>query len=279
MLSYQHGYHAGAFADVVKHLTLIRILRYLCLKEKPIFYLETHSGRGLYDLQSTESLKTGEASEGISELWANRANLSEVFYPYLDSIRKCNPDGILRYYPGSPLIAMQHLRQMDRLYCCELHPREFQELQQIKRINRTRTKLHLAHVDGLAQLSSLLPPPERRGLIFIDPSYEVKSDYQQVPRYVDAAYHRFNQGVYCIWYPILEKKWNTQLTDYFSKINAKSLGVEFNRKDIKHGGMTGCGLWIINPPYLLAAELKLALSELVKIFNFGESSYEIIQCD
>ena len=142
MLSYQHGYHAGAFADVVKHLTLIRILRYLCLKEKPIFYLETHSGKGLYDLKSPESLKTGEAGEGISQLWENRSNLSEIFSPYFDSIQECNPDGELRYYPGSPLIAMQHLRQIDRLYCCELHPREFQDLQQIKRFNQRMTKCY-----------------------------------------------------------------------------------------------------------------------------------------
>lgn len=274
MLSYQHGYHAGAFADVVKHFTLVRILRYLCKKEKPIFYLETHAGKGRYDLKSSQSLKTGEASLGIEQLWANQAKLSDLFVPYLESIRDCNPNGSLRYYPGSPWLAMHHLRPIDRLYCCELHPREFQELRQIKRDDR-EMKIHISHSDGLEQLSVLLPPPERRGLIFIDPSYEIKTDYRQIPDYVHAAYRRFNKGVYCIWYPIVEQKWNDQLLKYLAKIGAESLRVEFNMMDIKHPGMTGCGLWIINPPFVLAAELKAALPELLKLFNPGLSSYRV----
>lgn len=274
MLSYQHGYHAGNFADVVKHFTLVRILLYLCKKEKPIFYLETHAGKGRYDLKSSQSLKTGEASLGIQHLWANQDKLSDLFKPYLEAVRDCNPKGDLRYYPGSPWLAMHHLRSIDRLYCCELHPREHQELQQMKR-DACEKKLHISHCDGLEQLSVLLPPPERRGLIFIDPSYEIKTDYRQVPDYVQAAYRRFNQGVYCIWYPIVEQKWNDQLLKHLANIGARSLKIEFNMMDIKKPGMTGCGLWIINPPFMLAAELKAALPELLKLFNPGMSSYRV----
>lgn len=276
MLSYQHGYHAGAFADVVKHFTLVSILRYLCRKEKPFFYLETHAGKGLYDLKSLESQKTGEARLGIEQLWMHQTQLSDLFIPYLESIQKCNPDGDLRYYPGSPVLAMHHMRPIDRLYCCELHPREYQELQRIKRIDR-EIKIHLSHCNGLDQLAALLPPPERRGLVFIDPSYEIKIDYRQIPDFVGAAYRRFNKGVYCIWYPIVEERWNVPLIANLAKINAPSLRVEFNVMDVKNPGMTGCGLWVINPPFVLAAELKAVLPELVQLFNPGVSSYNV-QC-
>lgn len=274
MLSYQHGYHAGNFADVVKHLTLVRILDYLCQKEKPIFYLETHSGKGLYDLKSAEARKTAEATQGIEVLWAHQKQLPDVFRPYLDTIHAYNPDGSLRYYPGSPALALQQLRQQDRLYCCELHPREWTALQQVPR-HRREMKMHVSHTDGLERLAALLPPPERRGLVFIDPSYEIKTDYQSIPTYVQHAYRRFSQGVYCIWYPILSEKWHIQMLSSFAKISPRHLRVEFNLSTPTHPGMTGCGLWVMNPPYVLAAELKQALSVLVKMFNPGISTFQI----
>jgi 23S rRNA (adenine2030-N6)-methyltransferase len=273
MLSYQHEYHAGNFADVVKHLTLSRIFNYLCQKEKPVFYLETHSGRGRYDLQSQQALKTGEASGGIGQLWSHREKLSDVFLPYLNTIHDCNPNGELRYYPGSPLLALHQLRPIDRLFCCELHPQEFHELQKIK---TREMKIHIRHSDGLQQLPSLLPPPERRGLVFIDPSYEMKTDYQFVPECVGAAYQRFNTGVYCIWYPIIDKKWHLQLVEHLSKLGVtRFLRVEFYLTKQSNLGMTGCGLWVINPPYVLASELVEALDELVKVVNPGGSSYSV----
>ncbi len=274
MLSYQHGYHAGNFADVVKHFTLARILDYLCQKEKPVFYLETHSGKGLYDLKSVEAAKTGEAHQGIEQVWANQKQLPDVFRPYLDVIRMYNPDGLLRYYPGSPAFALQQLRQQDRLYCCELHPREFNALQQIPR-QRREMKMHVSHTDGLEQLCALLPPPERRGLVFIDPSYEMKTDYRLIPEYIQNAYRRFNNGIYCIWYPILSEKSHIQMVSSIAKIGPRNLRVEFKLSDPAHPGMTGCGLWVINPPYVLAAELKVALSVLVTLLNPGISAFEL----
>lgn len=273
MLSYQHGYHAGNFADVVKHVTLSRLFNYLCQKDKPIFYLETHAGKGRYDLQSQQSLKTGEAREGIEQLWMHQESLSKLCLPYLNTIRYCNPNNELRYYPGSPQLALHQLRSIDRLFCCELHPQEYLALQQLK----TRgMKVHLSHTDGLQQLSALLPPPERRGLVFIDPSYEMKSDYQQVPTFVNAAFQRFNTGMYCIWYPIVDKKWHLQLVDHLKNIkNANFLQVEFYLTSVLNAGMTGCGLWIINPPYVLADELNTVLADLVKLMNPGFSSYRL----
>ena len=275
MLSYQHGYHAGNFADVVKHFTLVRILDYLCQKEKPFFYLETHAGKGLYDLKSVEAVKTGEANQGIEQVWANQKQLPDVFRPYLEAIRTYNPDGSMRYYPGSPALALQLLRQQDRLYCCELHPREFNALHQLQR-QRREMKMHVSHTDGLEQLAALLPPPERRGLVFIDPSYEVKTDYRSIPEYVKNAYHRFNTGVYCIWYPILSEKSHIQMVSSFAKISPRNFRVEFNISDPAHPRMSGCGLWVINPPYVLAAELKAALSVLVTLLNPGISAFELL---
>lgn len=274
MLSYQHGYHAGNFADVVKHLTLARILDYLCQKEKPIFYLETHSGKGLYDLKSVEALKTGEAIQGISQIWENQKQLPDVFRPYLDVIQQYNPEGSLRYYPGSPVFALQQLRQQDRLYCCELHPKEFDALRQIPR-HRREMKMHVSHSNGLEQLVALLPPSERRGLVFIDPSYEIKTDYRTLPKLLQNAYRRFNQGVYCIWYPILGEKSHIQMVSSFAKISPQNLRVEFNVSAPTKQGMTGCGLWVINPPYVLAAELKVALSMLVTLLNPGISTFDL----
>lgn len=297
MLSYQHGYHAGNFADVVKHVTLSRLFNYLCQKEKPIFYLETHAGKGHYDLQSQQSLKTGEAREGIEQLWMHQESLSTLFLPYLNTIRYCNqnneqpppllsPQGSegssgaatmtgteLRYYPGSPQLALHQLRAIDRLFCCELHPQEYQALQQLK----TRDmRIHLSHTDGLQQLGALLPPPERRGLVFIDPSFEMKSDYQQIPKFVNAAFQRFNTGMYCIWYPIVDKKWHLQLVEHLKNIkNSNFLQVEFYLTSVLNAGMTGCGLWIINPPYVLADELNIVLTDLIKLMNPGFSSYRL----
>lgn len=274
MLSYQHGYHAGNFADVVKHLVLVRILNYLCQKDKPVFYLETHAGRGLYDLKSAQAIKTAEAREGIEALWPHLTELPELFSPYINTIRAYNLDDTLRYYPGSPVIALHQLRIQDRLYCCELHPAEFNELQNIKRQHRD-LKFHVSHTDGLLQLPALLPPPERRGLVFIDPSYEIKTDYQRLPHDVEKAYRRFKSGIYCIWYPILNKQWHIDMLRQFAKIDADSLRLEFHFTHSDNLGMTGCGLWIINPPYVLAAELDTALSVLVKLLNPGVSSFEL----
>jgi 23S rRNA (adenine2030-N6)-methyltransferase len=271
MLSYQHGYHAGNFADVVKHLTLTRLLSYLIQKDKPLFYLETHSGRGLYDLKDKQALKTEESKDGIQLLWQIRKNLPAPFYPYLDYLQQLNPGEGLRYYPGSPWISLHSLRTQDRLFCCELHPAEFEALQGMSKEGK---RIIFEESDGFTKLNALLPPPERRGLIFIDPSYEIKSEYKQVPLYLKQAYERFSTGVYCIWYPIVDKKFHEQLVRGFKNIEAaKHLQIEFNLSPTTGSGMTGCGLWIINPPYVLINELKEALKVLSTIFNPGKSFF------
>ena len=265
MLSYQHGYHAGGFADVIKHVTLTRLCRYLVKKDQPLFYLETHSGRGRYDLHSVQALKTAEAEAGIGRLWPVRSSLPPEFLPYMQCLQRLNPHGVLRYYPGSPLIAAEELRAMDRLYCCELHPQEFTALEQLKVANK---RLFVAHTDGVQQLSALLPPPERRGLIFIDPAYEVKSEYQTIPQAIQVAVKRFPQGVYCLWYPILDKHGHRQLIQRLANIAAgHALRVELDLGEPQASGMQACGLWIMNPPYVLAEELTVVLKTLTRLVS------------
>jgi 23S rRNA (adenine2030-N6)-methyltransferase len=273
MLSYQHGYHAGCFADVVKHVTLTRLLDYLTRKDKPLLYLETHSGRGMYDLQHAQALKTGEAALGIEPLWLKRADLPAVFKPYVDACEALNEDeSSFRYYPGSPALAIRLLHERDRLVFCELHPQEFEVLRHLPSQGK---RVFFSHSDGVKSLHAQLPPKERRGLIFIDPSYEVKSEYRDIAMSIQSAYQRFATGVYCLWYPLVDKRLNEQLTRGMMAIGAENyLRVEF-QSGLTLPGMQGCGLWIINPPYVLKDELDIILKTLCDVFDSKRASYLI----
>jgi 23S rRNA (adenine2030-N6)-methyltransferase len=273
MLSYQHGYHAGNFADVIKHLCLTRLFTYLIQKDKPLLYLETHSGKGLYDLKDKQALKTLEYKQGIELIWSDKKKFPEVFKPYFEVLKQLNPQNDLRHYPGSPFLAMKALRNQDRLYLCELHPTEYEVLNQLPHFNK---KVHLSNTDGVAALNALLPPPEKRGLIFIDPSFERKEEYKEIPQAIKMAHTKFSTGVFCLWYPVVNKHLNEQLNRNMQQIKANSLlKIEFNLTLAHQDGMTGCGLWIINPPYTLTSEMKIILETLKKYFNPGISSYEI----
>jgi 23S rRNA (adenine2030-N6)-methyltransferase len=273
MLSYQHGYHAGNFADVIKHLTLTRLLNYLILKDKPLFYLETHSGKGIYDLRDRQAEKTGEYKQGIKLIWPERKQFPSEFKEYFKTIKFLNQDEGLRYYPGSPFFAINTLRMQDRLYLCELHPAEFDALNEMSHYNK---KVHLSNSDGIHSMKSLVPPPEKRGLIFIDPSFERKDEYKEIPAAIKQAFAKFSTGVYCLWYPVVNRKLTEQLIRGMKSIPSKNaLRVEFNLTLAPKDGMTGCGLWIINPPYTLEAEMKAVMTALRSHFNPGVSSFII----
>ncbi|HAT6979449.1 TPA: 23S rRNA (adenine(2030)-N(6))-methyltransferase RlmJ [Legionella pneumophila] len=272
MLSYQHGYHAGNFADVIKHITLTRLLVYLTHKDKPLFYLETHSGRGIYDLKDKQSLKTEEYKEGINPVWINREHLPSLFLEYISVIKQINPSQTLRYYPGSPYFAISQLRSQDRLYLCELHPTEHNALLKLLHLNK---KAHVSHTDGVSMLKALLPPPEKRGVIFVDPSYERKEEYKEIPTAIKNAYSKFSTGVYCVWYPVVKTTWTEQFLRKMKEISTNSVRIEFHLNPLIKEGMTGCGLWIINPPYTFPSEIKAVLETLKTYFNPGSSSYII----
>lgn len=273
MLSYQHPYHAGNFADVVKHIALERLMTYLCQKDKPLFYLETHAGRGIYDLQSKEAQQTQEFIQGIQQLWLHQNTLPEVCKGYMNLIQFYNPHQELRYYPGSPAVALYHLRPQDRMFCCELHPQEYVALKSLHKMGK---KVHYENEDGIKKLNALLPPIERRGLIFIDPSYEIKSDYVAIAKAVSEGYQRFKTGIYCIWYPIVAADLHKVLIQQLLSIESdKWLNLEFYYSQARDMGMRGCGLWIINPPYVLHEEMSIVCKALTTIINPGNAFYTI----
>jgi 23S rRNA (adenine2030-N6)-methyltransferase len=271
MLSYQHSYHAGCFADVIKHIGLCTILAYATQKEKPLFYLDTHAGRGLYDLNDKHAMKNQEFLLGISALWSEKNHLPSEFTPYLNAIAHWNPDGHLRYYPGSPAFALQMLRRQDRLYLCEKHPGEFEHLQTFFKHS---ARVHCADTDGYKALNACLPPLEHRGVIMIDPSYEIKDEYRLVPQAIQAALRLFATGIYCVWYPIIDRKLRSQLLQGMTKVaQHRSLCAEFYLNSQPPLGMDGCGLYIINPPFTLEAQLRIQFDRLLTILNPGRSSY------
>ncbi len=259
MLSYQHSYHAGNFADVVKHIAHSLICDYLVKKDKPLFYLETHSGRGSYDFQDALCKKTAEFEGGAGRLWPVRKTLPAVFQGWLRRIEALN-DESLRYYPGSPLFAIQALRDMDRLYFCELHPREFKALTTLETAGKN---VFFEQCDGIQKMNALLPPKEKRGLIFIDPAYELKLEYKSIPEAIDKAYRKFSTGVYCLWYPMVNESWTEQLNRGMERIDCPDkLHIEFKLNPEPEKGMIGCGLWLLNPPYLLKEQMAAVLDAL-----------------
>jgi 23S rRNA (adenine2030-N6)-methyltransferase len=264
MLSYQHAYHAGSFADVIKHQILSLTLEYMTQKDSPLFYLETHGGRGMYDLDAVEAQKTQEIQMGILPLWRSRQQCPSIAPGYLELLMRLNSKEDLKYYPGSPSLAIHLLRSKDRLVINELHPQEFRLLKELGKQNK---KVYFAQEDGIKQLNALLPPPEKRGLIFIDPAYEVKDEYKLIPKAIEKAYKIFSQGVYILWYPIINDYYHRQLMTNLSRIPAsKILKIEFDFLASPDLNMHGCGLWVINPPYLLEPQIKEFLYQFKQLF-------------
>ena len=263
MLSYRHSFHAGNHADVLKHIVLMLILENLKLKDKGFYYLDTHAGVGRYQLSSDEAEKTGEYKEGIGRLW-ERTDLPEEISRYVDLIKHLNFGAkALRYYAGSPLIAAQLLRPQDRALLTELHPRDFPLLRNnFKEFKNVSVKCD----NGFQQLKATLPPKERRGLVLIDPPYELKEDYDLVVKAAEEGYKRFATGTYAIWYPVVLRQ---QTKRIFKGLQAsgirKILKIELTvRPDSDQHGMTASGMAVINPPWTLENQMKAILPYLVK---------------
>ena len=243
MLSYQHLYHAGNAADVHKHAALATALDYLTQKPKPLSYIETHAGRGLYDLQAPEALKTNEAAQGIARL----CDLFPADHPYIKALH-AQPD-----YPGSPAIAKALLRPEDTLHLAELHPQEYAALRQ----NLRGTNIQTYQQDGLALAQSLCPPTPRRGLMLVDPSYEIKADYAQIPKWLSSITRKWNVGTVMIWYPILTSGAHRPMLRTLQADHPKALTHEVHFPPARDGHrMIGSGLFIVNPPYGIGPELK-----------------------
>ena len=262
MLSYRHSFHAGNHADVLKHTVQSLIIESLKEKEKPFLYLDTHAGAGRYLLSGEHAERTGEYLEGIARIW-KRDDLPAELEPYISAVSHFNRSGQLRYDPGSPLIARQLLRPQDSLQLTELHPSDFPLLRgEFQKDERARVE----RADGYQQLKSKLPPASRRGLILIDPPYEIKTDYQAVVQGISEGYKRFATGVYALWYPVvLRNQIKRMMNDLEATGIRRILQIELAvRPDSDQRGMTASGMIVINPPWKLEQQMATLLPWLHK---------------
>ncbi|WGW00267.1 23S rRNA (adenine(2030)-N(6))-methyltransferase RlmJ [Vibrio sp. YMD68] len=254
MLSYRHSFHAGNHADVVKHIVQSLILNALQQKEKPFVYHDTHSGVGRYDLTHEWSEKTSEYKQGIARLWAQE-NIPEDIQSYLDAIKQLNEGDTLRYYPGSPCVARAHLRPQDRMVLTELHPSDYPLLEQ--EFHRDR-QVRIYKEDGFQRLKGSLPPKERRGLVLIDPPYELAKEYRDVVTAIAQSHKRWATGIYAIWYPVVNRCDIEDMIEGLEGLGIRNiLQIELGvSPDTNERGMTASGMIVINPPWKLESQMK-----------------------
>jgi len=274
-MNYRHAFHAGNFADVVKHIVLARILTYLHEKPAAFRVIDTHAGGGLYDLTSSEAERGGEWRSGIARLM--QARLSEpvaaLVAPYLDIVRAFNPQRDLTAYPGSPLIARALLRPQDSLVACELEPNARKQL--ISNLRRD-VQARVVDLDGWTALPAFVPPNERRGLVLIDPPFESRDEFSRLAKGFAAAHAKWPTGIYMLWYPVKERRATDSLASDVARVanagggDVKCLRVEFSvAPPTPEAGLVSAGLLIVNPPWTLASELKSILHELEKPLGQG----------
>ncbi|MDG0026680.1 23S rRNA (adenine(2030)-N(6))-methyltransferase RlmJ [Trinickia sp. Y13] len=263
MLSYRHAFHAGNHADVLKHAVLVQLLRYLGQKDKAYWYIDTHAGAGVYSLVEGYATKTAEFETGIAKLW-QRSDLPEVLEDYLAQIRALNPDGQLRYYPGSPYLAWRLMRAQDRMRLFELHTTEIEVLRHNFRDAGRRAMLYAG--DGFDGIKAILPPPPRRALVLVDPSFEDKRDYARTLGCIEESLKRFATGMYAIWYPQVTRIESQRFPDQLKALqptNWLHVTLTVSRPPSDGYGLYGSGMFIVNPPYTLAAQMKKTLPYLV----------------
>ena len=269
MFSYRHAFHAGNHADVLKHLVLVQLLRYFAQKDAPYWYIDTHAGAGIYALDGDWAGKNAEFETGIARLWT-REDLPGIVAEYVDEIAAFNEDDLLRHYPGSPFIAAQALRERDRLRLFELHPTEIDVLRRNSRHLGREIERHtmIYAADGFDGVKALLPPPTRRGIVLIDPSYEDKRDYARVLHCLEEGLKRFATGCFAVWYPQVQRLESQQLAGRLARVPARSwLHVSLTvRKPSGDGlGLYGSGMFIVNPPWVLESALKETMPWLTEV--------------
>jgi 23S rRNA (adenine2030-N6)-methyltransferase len=264
MLSYRHAFHAGNHADVLKHFVELELLQYLAQKEKPFWYIDTHAGAGGYELDSGYAAQNAEFENGIARLW-DAPDLPAELEKFVALIRQFNLDGDLRFYPGSPWVALQSVRAQDRLRLFELHPTDFELLQE--NFASDHGKVLVQKADGFIALKSLLPPPPRRALVLIDPPYEEKQDYRRVPEALQEGLKRFATGTFAIWYPQLQRPEVKQMIASLKQLPVKSwlhVSLSVCQPAADGFGMFGSGMFVINPPWTLLGVLEKVMPVLVE---------------
>ena len=276
MLSYRHAFHAGNHADVLKHLVLIELTRYLGQKDKPFWVVDTHAGAGAYALDSAHASKLAEYREGVGRLWERKDHPPAVA-DYMALVRRLNPSGGLKVYPGSPFFALWTRREQDRLRLFELHSKDARLL--AENFAHAGKQVVVSPTDGFAGLKALLPPPPRRGLVLIDPSYEEKQDYERVVKALKEGLSRFSGGTYALWYPQLTRLEAHELPQRLKRLPAKWLHVALRvREPAKDGfGMHGSGMFVINPPWTLHDTLTAVMPYLVSTLGSDSGAGYVLE--
>jgi 23S rRNA (adenine2030-N6)-methyltransferase len=274
-MNYRHAFHAGGFADVIKHIVLARILIYLQDKQAAFRVIDTHAGAGVYDLTSDEARRGGEWLTGIARVMQARFSekTATLVKSYLDIVRAFNPDRELKAYPGSPLIARALLRPQDRLTACEVEPKARKRL--IDALRRD-TQARVVDLDGWLALAAFVPPKERRGLVLIDPPYEQKEEFERLAEGFAEAFAKWPTGSYLLWYPVKSRRATDNLARHVADVvragtpPGKCLRLEFSAAPQAVGtALASAGLLIVNPPWTLMDELRAILPELEKPLGQG----------
>ncbi|MER8776486.1 23S rRNA (adenine(2030)-N(6))-methyltransferase RlmJ [Mesorhizobium sp. M0977] len=273
-MNYRHAYHAGNFADVVKHAVLSRLIEYLKQKDKAFRVIDTHAGIGRYDLSSTEAQKTGEWQGGIGRLVdaALDAPAAALLAPYLEAVGSLNPDGGVKKYPGSPLIARHLMRKQDRLSAVELHPKDAARL---KALFDGDFQTRVIELDGWLALGAHLPPKEKRGLVLIDPPFEEEGEFGRLVDGLQRAHRRWPGGIYALWYPLKDRKAVAAFRKALKQTGIPRLldvGFEIRPASVEPS-FGGCGMVMVNPPFTLEGELRTLLPALHRLLAVEQPSH------
>jgi 23S rRNA (adenine2030-N6)-methyltransferase len=289
MLSYRHAFHAGNHADVLKHFVQVQLHQYMNQKDTAYTYIDTHSGAGVYALDSSFATKKAEFDTGIGPLWT-RTDLPPALADYINLVKGMNPSGKMRYYPGSPYVADKMTRPEDRLRLFELHPADSKilaenfrkaEAHKAEQGERARgRRVMIERGDGFQSLKALLPPPSRRALVLIDPPYEVKDDYRKVKDVLEEALGRFPTGIFAVWYPLLQRMESRQFADRLKRLPAKewlNVTLTVSTPGPDGFGLHSSGMFILNPPYTLEPMLREVLPYLVKVLGKDSGATFVIE--
>lgn len=266
MLAYRHAFHAGNHADVLKHITLTLVLRYMNQKDKSYRMIDTHAGAGGYSLEGQYAQKKGEYLQGVARLWESN-DLPEAVADYMSLVRQFNPDGMLEQYPGSPAFAQMLLRSQDQLRLFERHPTDHRILEAyLGEVRGAEVK----DTDGFEGLKGQVPPSSRRAVVLMDPSYEGHGDYPKVISSLREAILRFPEGVYMVWYPQVSKLEAAQLPRRLEGLAPKGwlhARLTVQQPDSQGFGLAGSGMFILNPPYTLHDQLLEVLPWLTEVLG------------
>lgn len=274
-MNYRHAFHAGGFVDVMKHVTLTRLIEYLKLKPAGFRMIDTHAGIGRYWLTGDEAKRSPEWLDGIDRLLRAeiRPAAKTLLQPYLDAVMSENPNGTLARYPGSPLLARRLFRPQDRLSALELHPADYRRLRDLFEGD---VQVRVTELDGWLALNAYVPPKEKRGLVLVDPPFEEPGEWGRMVEGLGKAHRKWATGIYLLWYPLKEpREVNGFVADLKATGIARMLRAELTVAPAVAGTLYGSGLIVVNPPYTLEGELRTVLPALAEVLQQGKAGHRL----